>query len=245
MISESIKTMVANATVSLLRQGGQGVLVKNSLIVTAAHCIDYKCDGSMVLEDFFIEEIKTLQGKKLKVTPWAVEPVKDIAILGSLDGQSFYDEANEFEEFCEKTKPVSLCFDSLKSSHKFPIYIYTHKKTWIKGEAARYGPNKESPSIGIQANEQIEGGTSGSPIINEQGQLVAIVSNSKVGIPYDGSAPRPHLALPAWASRSIRRGHVLYDELTPEEKELGRSIRERFEERKQRVHKEGSKRRRN
>jgi V8-like Glu-specific endopeptidase len=85
MLKKSIQHDVAKATVSLLGQGGQGVLVRNNLILTAAHCINFYCDGRMTLGDYFIEEIKTSEGRKLKVTPYAVEPVSDIVVLGSLD----------------------------------------------------------------------------------------------------------------------------------------------------------------
>ena len=93
MLRENIYTDVANATVTLLGRGGQGVLVSGNLIITAAHCIDFKCEGQMVLGDYFIEEIKTTQGK-LKVAPLAVEPVSDVAVLGSLDDQEFSEEAD-------------------------------------------------------------------------------------------------------------------------------------------------------
>jgi len=35
----------------------------------------------------------------------------DIAVLGSLDNQTFDDEAEAFEQFCEETEPVPLCRD--------------------------------------------------------------------------------------------------------------------------------------
>jgi hypothetical protein len=208
MISESIRAKVANATVDvLLTDGarGRGVLVKDNFILTAAHCIEFKCDGSMVLGDYFITEIETRHGR-LKVTPFAVEPVHDIAALGSLDNQEFSDEAEQFEEFCRKTKPVPLCLDAFEQFQTFPVYIYTHKKTWMKGEGQDCSSYKDSPAIMVRTDEQIEGGTSGSPIVNERGQLVAIVSTFREGLPCDGLEPRPHLALPTWISLRIRRG---------------------------------------
>lgn len=223
MLSRKIQEMVSNATVKILKSGGQGVLVKGNFIVTAAHCIEAKYDGSMVLGDYFIEEIETIHGK-LKVTPWAIEPVKDIAILGSLDDQTFYDESNQFEEFCEKVKPISLFLDQLKHYQHFPIYIYSHEKKWIKGKATNWWIYKDFPMIGIETEKNIKGGTSGGPIVNEQGKLVAVVSNAggPIGIHRLGRAPRPHLALPVWISRCIRKGGFEY--LKPNLKSIRKSM---------------------
>ena len=54
--------------------------------------------------------------------------------------------------------------------------------------------------------EQIEGGTSGGPIINDLGQLVGIVSNAsdlQEGIASDGNFPYPSLALPVWICQRL------------------------------------------
>ena len=91
MLQESTYTDVAKATVTLLGKGGQGVLVSGNLIITAAHCIAFRCEGEMVLGDYFIEEIKTCE-RELKVALLAVEPVSDLAVLGSLDTQAFAKE---------------------------------------------------------------------------------------------------------------------------------------------------------
>lgn len=98
MIEDKIQADIVNATVTLLKKGGRGVLVAGNLIVTAAHCIGFECSGSMVLGDYYIEEIETVQGR-LRVTPRAVEPVSDVAVLGSLDDQEFYKDHSAFEEF--------------------------------------------------------------------------------------------------------------------------------------------------
>lgn len=243
MLSEKTKALVSNATVGLPRLGGRGVLVKGNLIVTAAHCINFKSDGSLLMIDRFsphsidfVEEIETVGGK-LKVVPWAVEPVHDIAVLGPLDGQAFYDEVLGFDRFCKKVKPLTLFLDTLKYYQKFPIFIYTHNKTWTGGEAINWSIEKDHPMINIRTDCDIEGGTSGSPIVNEKGKLVAIVSNAEgfKGNCRKGTAPRPHLALPLWISRFIRRGDFRYQVPTNEEAEIIK--KSMIDERKQEVNK--------
>jgi len=69
---------------------------------------------------------------------------------------------------------------------------------------------EDAQSLYVEADEQIEGGTSGGPIIDDSGDLVGIVSNfsliAKVQNRSYGSSPRPHLALPVWVCRRIFGG---------------------------------------
>ncbi len=165
---------------------------------------DRGCDRQravMALGDYYVENIRTSRGE-LKVAPLAVEPVCDIAVLGSLDEQAFFEEAGQCERFCEDTEPVPLCFKEFRPFQKFPVFVYTHKHKWVCGRAMQCVRN--SPVITVDFDEQIEGGTSGSPIVNELGELVGIISHcSEGGNNCDGRVPRPHLTLPVWAVKRI------------------------------------------
>ncbi len=228
MLQESICDVVVGATVSFPKIGGQGVLVNGELILTAAHCIDFTCAGDMVLGDYFVEEVKTNKGI-VKVAPLAVEPVSDIAVCGALDDQEFHREVEDFEDFCEQTRPVpvfrgEMQFPKYRSGElpklselsalrkAFNVYIYTHRQTWVTGKARQMWPGAKS--LWVEADEQIESGTSGGPVINDSGELVGIVSHSG-GIPSgetegrQGQVPRPHLALPVWICRRIFNSHTI------------------------------------
>ncbi len=200
---ESTYDDVVKATVTFLRKEGQGILVNGNLILTAAHCIDFSCEGEMALDHHFIEDIKTIEGE-LKVAPLCVEPVSDIVVLGSLDGQTFFKESMDFEKFCQHTKPIPLCQNDFALFQQFKVHIYTHKGTWVTGSAMQC--QEDAHALWIDFDEQIEGGTSGGPIINDVGELVGIVSTSSISEGERkcmGASPRPHLALPIWVCRQI------------------------------------------
>ena len=194
---------IEKAIVTLTKRGGQGVLVADNLILTAAHCIDFSCEGGMIW-DHYIEGIETTAGR-FKVGPVAVEPVNDIAVLGTLDGQTFPDEAEQFEEFCAHVAPVPICTEDFELFRKFPAYIHTHKRTWVEAKAQLFRPGGEK--LWIAASQQIEPGTSGGPIINASGELLGIVSNASIitesMVESSGLTSRPHLTLPVWVWRRI------------------------------------------
>lgn len=191
---------VEKATVKLPEKGGQGVLVTGGVIMTAAHCIDCTCDGSMVLGDYFIIEIETTS-QNLKVQPLAVEPISDIAILGSLDDQVFPEEDDKFMEFCRVTDPVPLYLKEFRPKQKMGIHIYTHEGTWVAGTVTAM--KKDANKLCLEADDIIKGGTSGGPIVNDSGELVAVaslVSESNGDTKSSGMVPCPYLALPLWIS---------------------------------------------
>jgi hypothetical protein len=201
MLSEIIRTQIEQATVTLTKKGGQGVLIKGNLILTSAHCIDFSVEGGMVLGDYFIEDLLTSRGE-LKCCPVALEPMTDIAALGALDGQENALDAELFERFCEQTSPVSLFTEDLSTGSPIAVYVLTHHKTWIKGTATPM--QARAKALFVEWPEQIEGGTSGGPIITESGQLVGVVSNASITAgPCSGLVYRSNLCLPVWIIQMI------------------------------------------
>jgi hypothetical protein len=218
MLSEQLKAVVEKAAVSITGKGGRGALVESGLIVTAAHCVNFSCEYPMA-EDFWLEEIKTDTGT-FRLSPYAVEPCHDVAILGEPDNQqpAFQDDVDGFETFCAETEPLRLCLTEFELSQPFPVYVYTHEGKWITGSASQWQNN--APRLFIEFDGLIKGGTSGSPIVNEAGEIVALVSlaggsveigqKHEDGMPFlekgcSGASPRPHMALPVWAINRITR----------------------------------------
>jgi hypothetical protein len=108
-----------------------------------------------------------------------------------MTGQTHYEEEEAFEKFCNETKSVSLC-NNFVPRQEFRVHICTHKGTWLTGSGTQL---REHSSLAVVANGKIEPGTSGGPIVNDDGELVGTVSSSAgstVG------SPCPRYALPVW-----------------------------------------------
>ena len=191
-------------------------------ILTAAHCIRWEGTGSMALGDWYVETIRTSDGARHMVSPCAVEPVMDIAVLGAVDSQEMSEECDAFEKFCEATEPVPVSTNDFPQCDLsepqdawpvVPVHVLTHRGTWITGGARRIGA--PHGNVWVTFDAQIEGGTSGGPVIDDDGRLVGVISNVSDGFSHvsnanlkagcEGRMPRPHLALPVWVWKRIDR----------------------------------------
>ena len=207
MMTESqLKVAIMEATVHLPKLGGQGVLVPGNLILTAAHCISWDSSGGMTLGGIHIEDVEC-RGQSLKVTPLAVEPVSDIAVLGSLDDQNFFQEATDFDAFCDNTKRIRVRITDAPLNQPFPVYILTHKGAWVSAEAQKHEIVTPHFWMEFDKGESIKPGMSGSAVVDEDGLLIGIVSNTDEKS--NGFTPCPHLALPTWVLRQIMSGSNL------------------------------------
>ena len=169
-LPSDLKKLVAGATFTIRTKehgNGQCVLVEGGLIITAAHCVDWDCSGGMAMGDFYLNTIKTGTGNWIAST-LAVEPVSDIAVLGRPDDQEFSGEAAAFDELCKHIVPVSLLKRTPKVFKPFPVWIRTHRRTWVAGTATYF---RDNPIFSYETKYAIQPGTSGGPIVNRSGRI--------------------------------------------------------------------------
>jgi S1-C subfamily serine protease len=200
----TVAERVARAVVRLPRLIGQGVLVPGGFIVTAARCIGWTADDSMMLGGL-PEPVITADGRKIVAAPLAVEPVADLAVLGAMDDQAFSREAAAFAAFCDATPPVRLAIDTLKAFVPLPANVLTHDRGVIVPATVRT-VHAGSASLWLNSDYRISRGTSGSPVVTEDGRLWGIISTIGAGPeeePCQGFIPRVHLAGPAWLVRQM------------------------------------------
>jgi hypothetical protein len=208
---------VERAVVQFSRNGGRGILVPGGFILTAAHCVSWSLEGGMVLGDDYLERVQTADGEELLLAVLAVEPVADVAVLGAPDNQRLLDQAIAFDEFTARTKPAALFRGALEPSdiderlgplnHCLPALVYNHDRQWVKATASVVCPGQ--PTIWLEAEKCIEGGSSGGPVVTPAGEVIGVISNSEKAAPgrkdriYTGCAVNPLLALPIWVANVI------------------------------------------
>jgi hypothetical protein len=220
-LAAAVKKRVAAATVQFKRTGGQGVLIRagdhlgGGLILTAAHVVHWTHTGLMALGDDaeFVQPIEVVgggraardlwpRGRQLLVYPMAVEPLADLAVLGAPDGQWMPEPCEAFEQFCEKTVGVDLATAEFPFNKPVPAYVLAHTGRWISGRVKQMAP--AAPSLVLEPDEPIKGGTSGGPVVTADGLLLGVVSRSGEGKAIStGSIPRPHLTAPVWLARQM------------------------------------------
>ena len=123
--------IVEKATVRFPDGEGQGVVVKDCLIVTAAHCVNVKATGGGGQSPHHIETIETSDGRRFPVSPVAVEPVQDIAVLGPPSSADLIHEESAYKAFCNSLEPVAL----ETGNGPFDVRIRSHNGRWIDGRA--------------------------------------------------------------------------------------------------------------
>jgi hypothetical protein len=209
MVHHINRRLIEAATVTIVdKEGliGRGILVPGQLILTAAHCLTYDMNGhdliGLSLGDHCLVHIDTAQGQRLHVTPLAIDHVADIAVLGALDNQTFYDQADAFEAWCERTIPAPLCCATPPLRQPIPAFVYDHTRQWLEGTVELAAP-WPIPTLALSMPD-IQGGTSGSAIVTEDGSVIGIVSQTSTSGGY-GPTPWPWQALPVWVVVQMRQ----------------------------------------
>jgi S1-C subfamily serine protease len=209
-MDDSTRNRIRLATVTVINDEeagskGRGFVVPGSYIVTAAHCVPWSVEGLMALDDYFLVKIITADGIRLTGQVVAVEPVSDIAVIGSPDNQTFIEEAEAFDKFVASVKGLPLCSDEFASCQKVLVHILTHSGEWLSGHSSQWGDN--APTLYVETDPTIPAGTSGSAIVNDCGAVVGVVSNSSESEGTTagcGTCARPCQSLPVWLWRAIK-----------------------------------------
>jgi Trypsin-like peptidase domain len=171
------------------------------VVITAAHCVMHRkrLDGIKGLppphpargleEDTYPKLLGPLNGKQ---TVWAtcmfIDPIADIAVFGPPDNQELYKEADAYEALMKKmgwealpvadapaqgTERIYIGKDKFERAGvgEAPAQVLSLKRGWLKGRVQR-----RTAWLSFEPRELFECGMSGSPILDEQGAAIGVVS---------------------------------------------------------------------
>jgi len=239
-------SVFSTASRSMLRvgSGGRGFVIEKDgkrFVITAAHCLTVPvtvrgdiarkgatlppAHGASYSEERIYPSLLGPLGRKSSVPAECifVDPVADLAVLGPVDGQELYDEAQAYDELVEARDPIplgSLTFTYRRhEARNLPVggklvkvkgfveptpiaegdaWLLALDGRWFKCRVTTRGR-----SLWISdAKENIRGGMSGSPIVLPVGHAVGVVciSSSMGGARSREGGPNPFLPaqLPGW-----------------------------------------------
>ena len=206
-MNETTRMRIESATVRFQRRGGLGVLVPGQMIVTAAHVV--RRHWRSKVNGVEGQGVVTVAAGKWKapVEVYAVDLVSDVAVLGEVDGyasEALYKASEAFDEFCESTEPVPLCTTDFERLKPFSVHILTHDKGWVTGHTEQRW--NAGCYLLIRAEAPIAGGTSGGPVVTDEGLLLGVASHAAG--PVDGpllevGMPQVHLVVPGFLLRKM------------------------------------------
>jgi hypothetical protein len=185
------------------------------LVITAAHCLPFfpPCHGFSYTEERTYTRLLGPLGQEPSV--WAeclfADPIADIAVLGAPDRQDLSDECDAYRALTEAAAPLPIADVSGRppwrlDGDKFvaqpalvhQVWMLSLDGDWFSGEALHRG----GPLVLESAARRIRGGMSGSPILNDEGAAIGVVSLG------ENMSPHPRLCfnLPGWLLHTRREG---------------------------------------
>jgi hypothetical protein len=187
---------------------GRGFVVKgewNPLVITAAHCLPKL--PKPTTDPGAERTYPSLLGKLgKKPTVWTeclfANPIDDIAVLGPVDDQVFFDGQPEaYEELVSKMPPFQIA-DAPPSGS---AWLYSLDGHWFPAKIKRLAHQTEFRFY--ESTQAILDGMSGSPIRNQNGQAIGLVSFSTGELKeahHEGFAGMLTRTLPVWLVRQMK-----------------------------------------
>jgi hypothetical protein len=189
---------------SLVRvgDGGRGFVVqarewfRHYYVITAAHCLP-EIPRPPVEREHWEETFGNMLGPLGgEATVWAeckyVDPISDIAVLGTPDRQALFKEAAAYDALMEPLTP-------LRAGDAAPTETSAYLVA-LDGHLVDCTVTHSGGLLWIEATDEIAGGMSGSPVLSRAGAAIGIVSQSTGSLNRDtnGISPRLITHLPAW-----------------------------------------------
>ena len=193
---------------------GMGFLAETGYIITAAHCLPEIPDRDSPGSNKSFVKVKAFSSSlTAELLVLGAEVCLDLAILSveDLSGALLqHGQQKAYLAMRKKMEGAVLCLGALDGPGMpptFDVHIYSHECRWLSGTAELSGHKEHQLDVTFPGTDTtIKPGTSGSPVFNNTGRVVGVVSMSG-GSPGDESASVVRLAaaLPGWMLLETRR----------------------------------------
>jgi hypothetical protein len=158
--------------------GGRGFFVRyangHAAVITAAHCLPYLPEADPLSSDkhTFAKLVGPLSARRcsLWTTCAFVDPIADVAVLVEPDSQQLVDECGAWNELAESVTPLRI--SPVPKNGRCRLLDLSG--TWHDCTVAPWGSEGLSVASGDPA--AYAPGTSGSPVLAEDGRAVAVIS---------------------------------------------------------------------
>jgi hypothetical protein len=163
--------------------GGRGFVVeerfgfRRRFVVTAAHCLP-EFPRTPLDREIWGETIRDILGPLgAETSVWAqilsADPISDVAVLGSPDDQELGAHADAYGELVHSIRPLKVG-GAIPWDTPAPARLIALDGRTIEGVARHVGGWLYMDNL----TAPIEGGMSGSPVLNQAGAAIAFVSQS-------------------------------------------------------------------
>jgi hypothetical protein len=184
------------------RQGRVPVTLRERMIVTAAHCLPSLPTPHPWALDSRSWKLLAPLGERPSIVATCrfVDPVADIALLGSPDNQEMYEEAEAYEALTDAATALPIGFLPSKFAAELNGWLLSLDGAWFSCTVNYWSDG----GLWTNATRAIEGGMSGSPIVADNGAAVGVLSCSNEAEKTEGG---PHARvgahLPAWVLQRV------------------------------------------
>ena len=122
-----------------------------------------------------------------------VDPVADLAVLGQPDNQVFFEESDDYDALVDDIEPLAV--SAVVTDRD------AEQRAWMLSLAGEWFPCKVKHNSGpwwpADCAQRIEGGMSGSPILDDAGEAIGVVTASDARGSMGSPNPRLCCHLPA------------------------------------------------